>query len=244
MLKPGSGFFAMWNGIAPEFAERFALMHARDHLGEHLSYLGEEGILWARRHGEGQGALPPFFAFYAMASLDRLVAPGAASHQVHETALFKAMREHYRDRIAHHCRVLASAGAGTGGAVATFLVTLTAGAADAAAELADRLTRLAAVTAAHIGAVDWNVPVRAGGVPPTCPPGQEHLGVVVIESYSRFALARSLDEIAGLVGASGVAAALKAAGHYGLSYALTYGEVAGLRYHRRDQPAAPAEGRS
>ncbi|WP_332699027.1 hypothetical protein [Bosea sp. (in: a-proteobacteria)] len=239
MLSPGSGFFAMWNDIAPGFAEEFELMHARDHLGEHLSYLGEAGILWARRHGEGEGSLPPFFAFYAMASLDRLTAPGAARHQVHETALFKAVREHYRDRIPHHCRVLASAGAGAGGAVATFLVVLADDAAGGGAELADRLTQLAPVTAAHLGVVDWSVPIRAGGVPPACPAGDERLGVVIVESYSRPALARCFAEIAGLIAGSACVAATRGAGHYRLSYALAYEEVEALKYHRRDRTAPP-----
>lgn len=237
MLKPASGFFAMWNGIAPAMAEAFALMHTRDHLGEHLSYLGEDGILFARRFGEGQGTLPPFFAFYAMASLDRLTAPGAGQHQVHETAFFKAVREHYRDRIPHHCRVLASAGTGTGSVVATFLVELAGGGAERAGELADRLTRLAPVTAAHIGAVDWSVPVRAGGVPPACPTGDENLGVVIVESYARLALVRSFEEIARAIGVSGVAGTIRGSGHYALSYALNYSEVEELRYHRRDQPS-------
>ncbi|WP_332684056.1 hypothetical protein [Bosea sp. (in: a-proteobacteria)] len=217
-------------------------MHARDHLGEHLSYLGEGGILWARRHGEGQGTLPPFFAFYAMGSLERLTAPGAAAHQVHETELFKAVREHYRDRIPHHCRVLGSASAGTGSAVATFLVELADGASGRAADLADRLTRLAPVTAAHLGAVDWSVPVRAGGVPAACPPGDERLGVVVVESYSRPALVRGFDAIARLIGGGAAVAAVRGAGHYGLSYALGYAEVEALKYHWRDRTGPPAEG--
>lgn len=124
MLKAGNGFFAMWAGIAPDMAAAFELMHARDHLAEHLAYLGEGGILWARRYGEGQGVLPPNFAFYGMRDLDRLTGPGSADRKVFETEFFKAIRPHYRDRIAHHCRVLGSAGAGTGSAAATFLLDL------------------------------------------------------------------------------------------------------------------------
>lgn len=242
MLRPGSGFFAMWNGIAPAMAETFALMHARDHLGEHLSYLGQDGILWARRHGEGQGTLPPFFTWYAMASLDRLTAPDAAAHQVHETQLFKAVRAHYRDRVPHHCRVLASAGAGTGGAVATFLLELADGASDRAASLVDRLTRLPPVTAAHLGAVDWSVPIRAGAAAPPCPPGDERLGVLLVESYGRLALVQGWEEIVRLIRGSGVTGVIRGSGHYALSYALAHAELGELIYHRRDQSAPPAEG--
>jgi hypothetical protein len=236
MLKVGGGFFAMWAGIAPEMAEAFELMHARDHLGEHLAYLGESGILWARRYADGQGELPPSFAFYGMASLDRLTEPGASSHQVHETELFKTIRPHYRDRIAHHCRLLGSAGAGTGGAVATFLLDLGAGG-PSAPDLVDRLTQLAPVTAAHIGTVDWQVPVRAGGMPPPCPAGDEQLGVAIVEGFSRWRLVGVLAQVAELLQGAGT---VRKMGHYAFSYALDYREVPALRHHRRNHMAAPA----
>ncbi len=236
MLKPGSGFFAMWNGIAPEAAEDFALMHTRDHLGEHLGYLGAGGILSARRFGEGLGSLPPYFAFYQMAALDRLK-ESATVYQVHETNWFKALRELYRDRIAHHCRVLASAGAGSCSAVATFLVDLAEeGGMERSAAAMDGLTRLAPVTAAHIGAVDWTVPIRAGGIPPACPAGDERLGVVVVESYSRLALAEALEDITGIVAGAAPVMRIRRRSHYAFSYALGHDELGDLKYFRRDQP--------
>jgi hypothetical protein len=235
MLKAGNGFFAMWTGVAPAVAPAFELMHARDHLGEHLTYLGEGGILWARRYGEGQGALPPSFAFYGMADLDRLTGPGAADRRVHETELFKAIRPHYRDRIAHHCRVLGSAGAGTGGGVATFLLDLPADG-GSPPEVADRLTQLPAVTAAHIGVVDWTVPIRAGGTPPSCPAGDERLGIAIVESFSRRRLAAALASITALLQEVGT---VRSAGHYAFSYALDYAEVPALIHHRRDHEVAP-----
>ncbi|TQI73983.1 hypothetical protein FHT98_1721 [Bosea sp. AK1] len=237
MLKAGNGFFAMWAGIAPDVAAAFELMHARDHLAEHLAYLGEGGILWARRYGEGQGILPPNFAFYGMRDLDRLTGPGSAERKVFETEFFKAIRPHYRDRIAHHCRVLGSAGAGTGSAVATFLLDLRAED-GAPAQIADRLTCLPSVTAAHIGAVDWGVPIRAGGVPPPCPPGDERLGIAVVEGFSRWRMAGEFASITEILGQAGT---IRSAGHYGFSYALDYAEVPGLRHHRRDHEVDPQQ---
>jgi hypothetical protein len=238
MLKQGSGFFAMWNGIAPEQAEAFALMHTRDHLAEHLSYLGPDGILFGRRHGDGRGTLPPNFAFYALTRLERLTEPGAGRHQVHESDWFKAVRTQFRDRIAHHCRVLGSAGGGTGSAVATFLVDLGADAETGAADAMERLTRLAPVTAAHLGAVDWSVPIRAGHAPPTCPQGDERLGAVVVESFDRFALAGVLAQIGDMLGALGLVTAIRGRAHYALSYALAYEEAGDLLHFRRDRPPA------
>jgi hypothetical protein len=237
VLVPGNGFFAMWHGIAPEVAPDLSLMHTRDHLAEHLAYLGPQGILWARRHEDGQSTLPPFFAFYGMASLKPLTDPAFADRTVHETAWFWSIRPHYRDRVAHHCDVLASAGGGTGGAVGTMLVRLSADAAlrgEDTAALADRLTRRPAFTAAHLGRVEWSAPPRVGMAPNTPAAGEERLGVLVLEGFDRFTLAASMERAAQEALASAVVEAVLRTGHYALSYALRHDEASALRHFRRD----------
>lgn len=246
MPEPIGGFFAMWNGMAPDHARDFALMHTRDHLGEHLAYLGEGGILWARRHGGGLGDLPPNFAFYGMASLDRLIDPAHADAKVHETAWFKAVRQHFRDRIAHHCRLLGSAGAGIGSAVATFLVDLGPRAVSGEAEvgrLLDDLTRLPPVTAVHLGQVEWTVPIRVGQAPPARPDGDADLGVAIVEGFDRYDLAAAMLAVGAAMVGSGVVAGIRASAHYGFSYALDHRDLARLRHYRRDDTHAAAQTR-
>ena len=241
MLPPDSGFFAMWNGIAPEHARSFALMHTRDHLAEHVAYLGEDGFSWARRFCAGLGSLPPNFAWYAIPSLSRLRGSAASAARVHETALFKALRPHYRDRIAHHCQVLASAGGGTGSAAATILVTLTEAACKSrslAQSAVDAMTQMDAVTAAHLSVVDWTVPVRAGGALPSQGPDDARLGVLLIEGFERFDLAASVEPVMDLVRRSNVVDAIHRHGHYALSYALERAEVDELRCFRQDDALA------
>jgi hypothetical protein len=237
MLKTGSGFFAMWNGIAPEAAAEFPLMHARDHIGEHLSYLGPGGIQWARRFGTGQGNLPPYFAMYAMPTLEALVDPQFADAQVCQTSWFLAIRPHYRDRIAHHCRVLASSGGGVGSAAATFHLHLGPEAKTDCAlldEAMDSLTRLAPITAAHLGVPDWTVPHRVGLPLPDFDAADAELGVLVVESFDRFELVRALDDIAEYLSIRGIAMKVRAYAHYSLSYALDQADLQHLRHFRRD----------
>ena len=75
----------MWNGMDPSHVPQFDLMHARNHMGAHIRYLGEGGILSARRHGGGVGSLPPFFTFYDMRTLDVLTAPEYQDRRVAES---------------------------------------------------------------------------------------------------------------------------------------------------------------
>jgi len=224
----GAGFYAMWNGVDPAHMPEFDLMHARNHMAAHVAYLGEGGILAARRHADGAGSLPPFFTFYDMRTLDVLVAPQYRQRRVVESGWFLRLRPSYRDHIRHHCRVLARAGAGTGGSVATFLLRLTAralGDGSVAAALCDELVARPAVTAAHLGVADPTLPTMVGGSPPPRNPDDEPVGVLVLESYDRFALAADLPPIAERLQALGVAAAPPRFAHYTLSLALEYAEL-------------------
>jgi hypothetical protein len=237
MIPVGTGLFTMWNDLPPAYGGEFALMHTRDHVPEHLAYLGDDGIRWARRCIDGQGDMPRCFTFYGFTTLDVLTDAKHANCKVTETAWFLKMRPHYRDRIAHHCWVLASAGGGTGGAVATLLIDFADGARDDAAKLealADDLTRLAPVVGAHLAAPEWNVPIRVGEALPSGREGNEALGVVILEGFDRYELAASLTDVRERLLASGVAARVRSAGHYAQAYRLDYDEIAHLKHYRRD----------
>jgi len=237
MALVGNGFYAMWNGMDPAHVPEFELMHARSHMPAHVAYLGVDGILAARRHGQGVGTPPPFFTLYDMRSLDVLTDPANQRRRVVESAWFLGLRPHYRDHIRHHCRVLARAGAGTAGSVATLLVRLSDAAivdAQAAGTLCEALVARAPITAAHFGAADPTVPTLAGGSPPPRNQDEEPVGVLVVESHDRFALASELPAISRHVVDSGIATGAVRFAHYALSMAVEYGELP--RWHAYERP--------
>ncbi|MDR5802716.1 MULTISPECIES: hypothetical protein [unclassified Caballeronia] len=237
MIAVGTGLFTMWNDIPPAYGREFALMHTRDHVPEHMAYLGDDGIRWARRCIDGQGDMPRFFTFYGLTSLDVLTDEKHAKCKVTETAWFLKMRPHYRDRIAYHCSVLASAGGGTGGTVATLLIDFADDARQDAPRLAalvDDLTRLSPVVGAHLAAPEWNVPIRVGEALPAGREGNEAVGVVILEGFDRYELAACLEDVREQLVASGVAGRVRSAGHYAQAYRLDYDELAHLEHFRRD----------
>ena len=221
------GFLALWMSLPPEVGEAFELAHARDHLADHLGYLGPDGILWARRHHRGKGTLPPYFAFYGMSSLDVLTDAANAACRVPMSDAFRPIRAQFRDRIGHHCRLLASAGTGTGGSVATFVAEVASAdlAAGAARPLVDALVERAPLTAAHVGIVDWNVPASVGQPLPVRPAGAPDLVVLVVEGFDRWRLAAEVDAVAATLCSSGIATRVTGWGHYALSCALRHDEL-------------------
>lgn len=238
MALRGTGFYAMWNGMDPAWVPEFDLMHARNHMAAHVGYLGERSILSARRHSSGVGSLPPFFTFYDMDTLDILTAPEYRDCRVAESAWFLRLRPHYRDHIRHHCRVVARNGGGVGGSVGTLLMRLTATAVagEGIEAFCSGLVDRAAITAAHIGVADPLLPTLVGGSPPPRDVGEEPVGVLVVESFDRFALAAELPRIARDVCECGIAAPAPRWSHYSLSLALDYAELPGLRT-LADKPA-------
>lgn len=232
MAFAGDGFYAMWNGMDPQHMLAFELMHARSHMPAHVAYLGPHGILAARRYGQGAGTLPPFFTFYDMRSLDVLTDPGNQHRRVVESAWFQALRPHYRDHIRHHCRVVARAGAGTGGCAATFILRLSdavmAGARPVV-DLCDTLVARAAIAAAHFGIADPTMPTLVGGAPPPRNLAEEPVGVLVVESYDRHVLAGEMVAVCREVLGAGIAAGPIRCSHYALSMAVEYEELQRLR---------------
>ena len=65
----------MWCDVDSLHKLEFDRMHSREHLLDHLAYMGSNAMLAGRRYVDGVGTLPPFFMFYDMASLDPLTDP-------------------------------------------------------------------------------------------------------------------------------------------------------------------------
>ncbi|MGR3911504.1 hypothetical protein Q3A80_31105 [Burkholderia sp. SR8] len=227
----------MWGDIPPAFGHEFSVMHTRDHVPAHLAYLGDDGVRWARRCVDGHGDMPHFFTFYGLTGLHVLTDAAHAKCRVKDSAWFMKMRPHYRDRIAHHCQVLASAGAGTGGAVGTVLLDFAGEVLCDRARLdafADELTRLAPVVSAHIAAPDWNVPIRVGEALPAGREGSEALGVLIIEGFDRYALAECLAEVRDKLVSGRVASRVRSWAHYAHAYRLDYEEIEHTKHFRND----------
>jgi hypothetical protein len=219
-----SGFYALWIGVESEIAEDFQLAHSRDHLADHMSYLGPGGILWARRYTGGVGTLPPNFAFYGMAGLSRLIDPAYANARIPMSDWFRTeIGPCFRDRIPHHCDVLGTNGAGIGGAIATFIFEF-GQSEKAAAALPAQLTKRPSITAAHIGKVNWQVPAAVGQPLPTRT-SNAPLGVLVVESFDRHRLAAAIEGIAESMTAGKLATKVVGWAHYTLSYQLSYTDL-------------------
>ena len=241
MLDIGSGAFLMWNNISPRLGGEFPLMHTRDHVPEHMSYLGADGMQWARRYADGQGDMPRFFTFYGMPDLSVLSDSEHADCRVTETQWFLKMRPDYQDREAHHCRVVASAGGGIGGAAATFVIDLAerhdAAEANSQASMAafiDDLTKMPDVVTAHLFKVDWDAPLRQGLPPPGGREGNERLGLLVLEGFDRYALSTSMEATTKALIQSGISTGVRSSAHYALAYVLGIEEIPKLKYFRRD----------
>lgn len=237
ILDIGSGAFLMWNDISARFKREFALMHTRDHVPEHMSYLGPDGMQWARRYIDGQGNMPSYFTFYGMPSLRVLSDAEHAQCRVTETQWFLKMRPFYQDREAHHCRVVGRAGAGIGGCAATFIVDLANTYMQSPSlleQFMDGLTQIAPVTTAHLFHSDWDVPIRRGMPPPNGREGNEGLGVLVLESFDRYALADSFEAIEHALTSQGIATHIRSSAHYALAYLIGIEEINRLKHYRRD----------
>lgn len=116
MALEGTGAVAIWHDIAPEGRDAFYAWHGREHMPERV---GIPGFVRGRRYVALRGA-PEFFNLYETASpavttgadyLARLNAP---------TPWTVATVQHFRNVARSLCEVIASAGDGCGGAMATF----------------------------------------------------------------------------------------------------------------------------
>ncbi|QRM32644.1 hypothetical protein [Microvirga sp. VF16] len=179
----GKGFYAMRNGMDPSRLPEFNLMHARNHMLDHVRYLGPNGILSVRRHYDGVGSLPPFFSFCDISSLEILTDAEHQDMRVVQSPWFATLRPHYRDRIRHHSHVLARSGAGRAGCIGTLLFKLFEHAATdrtVGQALVSDLLNTNAITAAHFGRADPLVPTAVGGEPPPRRPEEEPVGTLVM----------------------------------------------------------------
>ncbi|MBB6469091.1 hypothetical protein HNQ96_004980 [Aminobacter lissarensis] len=228
MAFSGSGLFTMWNDVEPQKKFDFNFMHSRNHLLDHLAYLGENGILEGRRYVDGNGTLPPFFMLYDMRSLSILVDDEHQHCRVADSPWFLSLRPSIRDLIRYNWNVVCRAGGGCGSAAATFLIEAPKGTSDRLTIWKPFLSHLltsTACTAAHVGSIDLTTPIRVSQPVPEYTDADISRELLVVESFDRHLLARTVDQIDAELQSVGLADARTRYSHYSLSFQLEFGDL-------------------
>ncbi len=229
MTFRGMGIFTMWNDVEPLHKFEFNVMHARNHLLDHLAYLGENAILSGRRYVDGIGTLPPFFMFYDMATLDVLTDEAHQDCRVADSEWFLQLRPHVRDLIRYNWRVVARTGGGVGSSSATFIVRRAAsnGSDETTAwqRFAEDVLGNTSCTAAHVAFVDLATPIRVGQAVPSYEPDDARNALIVVEAFDRFLLAEESRQIDRALQTAGLSAGPAKLSHYALSFALDYRDL-------------------
>lgn len=147
MSIAGKGVLAFWHDVAPGGEAEFDHWHLREHIPERVAV---PGFLRCRRYAT-LGAPPKYFYFYETESLDTLQSPAYLARLGDPTPWTKKTLPLVRNNKRTACRLVASAGGGLGGVIATLELGPRAGHED---ELRAWLTGTALPTAAqHPGVV-------------------------------------------------------------------------------------------
>jgi hypothetical protein len=147
MTIAGKGVLAFWHDVAPGGEAEFDQWHLREHIPERVAV---PGFLRCRRYAT-LGAPPKYFYFYETESLDTLQSPAYLARLGDPTPWTKKTLPLVRNNKRTACRLVASAGGGLGGVIATLELGPRAGHED---ELRAWLSGTALPTAAqHPGVV-------------------------------------------------------------------------------------------
>jgi hypothetical protein len=123
----GNAALAMWWDVAEEVRAEWETWHSREHFPERLGLPGFlRGSRW--RHAEGGGG---YFQLYELEAYETLVSPAYRARLDDPTPWSRQMMPQHRNMVRSQCRVLASAGAGLGGALATVRLSPAPGRAEA-----------------------------------------------------------------------------------------------------------------
>ena len=116
MALAGTGAVAIWHEIAPEGRKAFYAWHGSEHMPERL---GVPGFLRGRRYVAVHGT-PEFFNLYETATADVVKGDDYLARLNAPTPWTVSTVRHFRGVARSLCEVVASAGEGQGGLVATF----------------------------------------------------------------------------------------------------------------------------
>jgi hypothetical protein len=115
MTMAGQGVLAFWHDVVPGGEAEFDLWHLREHIPERVAV---PGFLRCRRYVT-LGDPPRYFYFYETESLDTLQSPAYLARLGDPTPWTRRTMPLVRNNTRTACRVVASAGAGLGGVIAT-----------------------------------------------------------------------------------------------------------------------------
>jgi hypothetical protein len=115
MTIAGKGVLAFWHDVAPGGEAEFDRWHLREHIPERVAV---PGFLRCRRYAT-LGGPPKYFYFYETESLDTLQSPAYLARLGDPTPWTKKTLPLVRNNKRTACRLVASAGSGLGGVIAT-----------------------------------------------------------------------------------------------------------------------------
>lgn len=229
MSLPGRGFLAIWNDAVAAGEAEWLRWHTREHMPERV---GVPGFLGGRRYLDAASAHHRYFTLYLGEALTTFNGAPYLERLNNPTPWTRATAPLFRNFVRGACRVVASAGAGTGGAIAT--VRLQPGDrssgvdAGAAATLIRQLVGNEGVIGAHIGMADaavTSVPTREREARGATAEPVFH-GVILVEGLSRGDLSRLMPTIDEAIRASGLGAVPAETAIYELSMSLTKSDLA------------------
>jgi len=155
MSLAGSAAIAIWHDIAAEGRDEFYAWHGHEHMPERVAI---EGFIRGRRYVALEGA-PEFFNLYEVDAPATLTGAGYRSRLDAPTPWTTSTVRHFRNVARSLCRVVATAGDGEGGLVATFRYDVDACNADAhrsvlSSATLPALANVAGVAGAHLLVAD------------------------------------------------------------------------------------------
>lgn len=115
MMIAGTGVLAFWHDVAPGGEAEFDQWHLREHIPERVAV---PGFLRCRRYVT-LGEPPKYFYFYETESLDTLQSPAYLARLGDPTPWTRKTMPLVRNNKRTACRLVASAGSGMGGVIAT-----------------------------------------------------------------------------------------------------------------------------
>jgi hypothetical protein len=118
MTMAGQGVLAFWHDVVAGGDAEFDQWHLREHIAERLAV---PGFLRCRRYVTLADS-PRYFYFYETESLDTLQSPAYLARLGDPTPWTRRTMPLVRNNTRTACRVVASAGAGVGGVLATLRV--------------------------------------------------------------------------------------------------------------------------
>jgi len=183
MPARASAFLALWNDADPARDAEYEAWHTFEHVPERVA---NPGFLAGCRYRAAERATQRYFTLYELASLDALRTARYAEVVERPTPWSQRMREALRDFRRCACDVVATAGRGRGGAIATLVLDADAGSFDVPAmarELAEHADR-DGVVAIRFGAGDTTSPFPLAAALGTQPVGRPQC-VLLVEATDR-----------------------------------------------------------